>query len=1034
LTNFSANKTVLASCIVFVFLSGCASAPIKATEPRELPPPLEIRQPSPDKASPQAAETATVRWKAEAAGGEGKRVYTFWSFNGQVEVAEQKGPSPVWDWKPAEPGTYRMKVAVRDSVGNTAESGWSPEYVVAPQLVISSFFPDKASPQAAETATVRWKAEAAGGVGGHEFEFRIHDGKGEKVVQAGPSPAWDWKPTEPGAYRVSVAVRDSIGNTVEIGRALGYRIVPKLGLSSFSPDKASPQAAEMATVRWKAEAAGGVGGHEFEFRIHDGKGEKVAQAGPSPAWDWKPAEPGTYRMKVAVRDSIGNAVESRWSPEYVVAPRLVVSSLSPDKASPQAAETTTVRWMAGADGGIGERSFEFRIFDGKEEKTAQRGPSGLWDWKPAEPGTYRMRVAVRDSIGNTVESDWFPEYVVVPRLAVSSLSPDKVSPQAAEMATVRWKADAVGGVGARAFEFRIHDGKGEKAVQTGPSPAWDWKPAEAGFYKVKVAVRDSVGNAAEGRWSPEYAVALPLAVSLLSPDKASPQAAETATVRWKVEAAGGVGAHTFEFRVHDGKGEKAAQTGPSPAWDWKPAEPGTYRVKVAVRDSIGNAVESRWSQEYAVAPKLAVSSLSPDIPSPQPASVSSIRWTAGAEGGVGDRAYAFWKTDGKEERMVQSGPSAYWEWSPRKAESYRVKVVVRDSIGNTADSGWSPVNEVGNPMDTQSLIAVMPLENLAGTALPLKKMGKSVRAALKSRDLNLLEEDALEKFMERHRVRYAGGITEELGKEFQKETGAKAALFLSFELYDDADPPKIALAARLVSAGQKTVILWADGVAMAGNDSPGVLGLGRIHDPRVLWDKARTRIVNSLAGYLAGKETVKPGGAEGKYRPKSYYKGSPEPADGGEAPRIAILPFLNESTRRNAGEIMAIHFLRRLSERENLKVIEPGEVRQALLMSRTIMERGLSLPQAEVLHALLGADLVLMGIVTDYEDYKGLWGKPKVNFSVRLLDMKTKRVTWSSISHNLGDDGMFFFDMGKVNTAHALASSMVRSAVEMMLP
>jgi hypothetical protein len=57
-----------------------------------------------------------------------------------------------------------------------------------------------------------------------------------------------------------------------------------------------------------------------------------------------------------------------------------------------------------------------------------------------------------------------------------------------------------------------------------------------------------------------------------------------------------------------------------------------------------------------------------------------------------------------------------------------------------------------------------------------------------------------------------------------------------------------------------------------------------------------------------------------------------------------------------------------------------------------------------------------------------------VNFSVRLLDMKTKRVTWSSISHNLGDDGMFFFDMGKVNTAHALASSMVRSAVEMMLP
>jgi hypothetical protein len=41
---------------------------------------------------------------------------------------------------------------------------------------------------------------------------------------------------------------------------------------------------------------------------------------------------------------------------------------------------------------------------------------------------------------------------------------------------------------------------------------------------------------------------------------------------------------------------------------------------------------------------------------------------------------------------------------------------------------------------------------------------------------------------------------------------------------------------------------------------------------------------------------------------------------------------------------------------------------------------------------------------------------------------------WSSISHNLGDDGVFFFDAGKVQTAHSLASAMVRAVVRTMQP
>ena len=536
----------------------------------------------------------------------------------------------------------------------------------------------------------------------------------------------------------------------------------------------------------------------------------------------------------------------------------------------------------------------------------------------------------------------------------------------------------------------------------------------------------------------------PLEVGVPSPDRAAPQAAGMAMVRWTAAAAGGVGTPTFEFRIHNGKGEKAEQKGSSPAWDWKPLNPGSYQVKVVVRDSIGNTAESGWSPKYLVVPKLVVSPLSPDKAAPQAAGMAAVRWTAAATGGVGERIFEFRIFDGKEEKAAQSGTSGFWDWKPVEPAAYRVKAVVRDSIGNTVAGAWSPDYEIGYPVEGKSLIAVMPMENLSGAAVPVKELRKSLGAALKARGLNVLGEDVLEKFMDRNRVRYAGGLTRGLGEAFQEETGTKAVLFLSIDHYDETAPPKIALSARLVSTGQKTVILWADGVEMAGNDAPGILGLGLILDSRALWEKARERVANSLTGYMAGKKLPdgragtegpgSPAGVRGKYRPKEFHRVPIKPAAGRETLRIAVLPFLNESTRKNAGEIMVLHFLRRLSDRENLEVIEPGEVRQALLMSRTILEGGLSLPQAELLHIVLDADLVLTGNIMDYEDYSGLGGNPNVNFSVRVLDMRTKRVTWTSISYNRGDDGVFFFDMGKVNTAHAVASAMAGAVVGMMQP
>lgn len=130
---------------------------------------------------------------------------------------------------------------------------------------------------------------------------------------------------------------------------------------------------------------------------------------------------------------------------------------------------------------------------------------------------------------------------------------------------------------------------------------------------------------------------------------------------------------------------------------------------------------------------------------------------------------------------------------------------------------------------------------------------------------------------------------------------------------------------------------------------------------------------------------------------------------------------------------MALHFVRQIGAYGNFNVIEPGVVRQALLGLRVIMDDGLSLANADITFSRLNADLILTGKIIDYQDYQGSYGKPKVDFSALLIERKSREVVWSSKSYNEGDDGVYFFDRGRVNTAHAMASEMVSHVVDMIV-
>jgi TolB-like protein len=329
-------------------------------------------------------------------------------------------------------------------------------------------------------------------------------------------------------------------------------------------------------------------------------------------------------------------------------------------------------------------------------------------------------------------------------------------------------------------------------------------------------------------------------------------------------------------------------------------------------------------------------------------------------------------------------------------------------------------------------IAVLPLSNLSSSPAPLKDIRQLLIESFETQGLDILDEEVLGKFIVKHRIRYVGGITRMTAQDFRWETGADAVLITSLELYSEVSPPKIALTSRLVSTGNDPTILWMDGIGLAGDDSMGILELFLIENPQKLVRKAVRHLSTSLAEYFSGQR-YRTGGQRAiiKFWPNVFYR-SPifEP---GMKYTVAVIPFFNLSQRNSAGEIMSLHFVKQLTAHDNFTVIEPGIVRHALLKYRIIMDDGISFAQTDLLASKLNVDLILTGKIFDYQDYQGFAGTAKVDFSALLIEKKSREVVWMSESHNDGDDGVFFFDWGQINTAHAMASEMVLTTVETLV-
>lgn len=328
-------------------------------------------------------------------------------------------------------------------------------------------------------------------------------------------------------------------------------------------------------------------------------------------------------------------------------------------------------------------------------------------------------------------------------------------------------------------------------------------------------------------------------------------------------------------------------------------------------------------------------------------------------------------------------------------------------------------------------LALLPLENLSGAPAPEGAILSAVEAALRARGIDLVPAAELEDFLGRHRVRWTGGVDRDTARWAREELGADGLLVTSLLLHDGAAPPRLAASMRLVASGEDAAVLWWDGAARTGDDAPGLFGTGVVSDLKGLEPRVFGALAGSLAAWLSGTGPAAPRCPDDRrFRPRIAYR-SPE-LDTGEPRTVAVLPFLDQTHRRKAGDAVAVELARALASAKGLRPVEPGIVRRQLLDARLVLEGGVSIDTARTILGTIGADLVLAGTVRDLADQAGATGAPRVDLTVLLIDRESEKVVWESTSYAHGDDRVFFFDAGRVETASGVACRMARAVVDRM--
>ena len=362
-------------------------------------------------------------------------------------------------------------------------------YYYTGQIAISGVKADKTIASTGESIT--WTATASGGNGTLQYCFFLYkDGTKIKTRSYSTAKTFSYTPTEAGSYKVKVYVKDTdetkvykTGGTVTVTAASSALVISSIKAGVTSATTGEP-------ITWTATASGGTGTLQYYFIVYkDGTKVKTRAYSTANTFSYIPAEPGTYKVKVYVKDAADTKVNKTSTGVTVTAAATTptISSVKAGATSAYAGEKIT--WTATASGGTGTLQYYFILYkDGTKVKTRAYSTVNTFSYTPLEAGTYKVKVYVKDTVGNKVNKTSTAVTVTLGPPAIISVKAGKTSSAVGEKIT--WTATAVGSEQPLKYYFILYkDGVKIKTRSYSTTNTFSYTPTEAGTYKVRVYVK-----------------------------------------------------------------------------------------------------------------------------------------------------------------------------------------------------------------------------------------------------------------------------------------------------------------------------------------------------------------------------------------------------------------------------------------------------------------------------------------------------------------------------------------------------------------
>ncbi len=376
--------------------------------------------------------------------------------------------------------------------------------------------------------------------------------------------------------------------------------------------------------------------------------------------------------------------------------------------------------------------------------------------------------------------------------------------------------------------------------------------------------------------------------------------------------------------------------------------------------------------------------------------------------------------------------------------------------------------------------AVLPLRNLSADVDGVVELQRGLRAGLAERGAVFVADGALDEVLRARRVRYTDSLSVADSRAVREATGASFALAGTVLEYARGKEPRIALCVRVIdlASGERVQSAF---VTLRGQDFRGLLGLGAIEDVRELdriaiervldafgehggpmvrrsvADGAKARFALSVApdeGADSGaKVRPAPLPAEGAAAPNpAAPAAAAQDAGGAESPpptpeappavrcapalgepvgRLALLPFVNRSTRTDAGTSFSELLAHAWFQTTGAQVVETSELRSALVRARIRSLNEMDAKTLASIGAALDARWFALGSVDRFGEDAAVRDQryPEIEVTVRIVDARTGLVATSRSLRVRGDDGETVLRLGVERDPLALAADAARELV-----